>query len=372
VLKPIIPSRTRSYRPDRRPQDAGAGSRSRDAALGTTWKKLPAAEAPAVGFRERASMGPAPRISVVVPIYNEEESLPVLYREVRETLDGRGWSWELIFVDDRSSDGSLGAALALRAEDPRVKLVCFRRNFGQTAALSAGFEMSRGEIVVTMDGDLQNDPADIPELVARIDEGWDIAAGWRKDRRDAYLLRRVPSWLANRLVAAVTGTRVHDTGCTLKAFRRQVVKNLPIYAEQHRFLPAMSRSSGARVSEVVVHHRPRRFGRSKYGLGRAVRVLLDLLAIQMISRFSHRPLHYFGLFSLPFAGASLFFLFMGTVNWHTFELVDEWPQFVVFVFVLFLLLAVYFVLLGLLSELAVTASGMHRRPVLDRILSEPH
>jgi len=309
-------------------------------------------------------------ISVVVPVLNEEGSLPVLHAEVRAALDELGRPYEVVYVDDCSTDRSRAVMLALRDEDPHVRVICFRRNFGQTAAMSAGFDHSRGDVVVTIDGDLQNDPADIPRLVLELDRGFDIVAGWRKKRHDGFVLRRLPSIVANRLINRITGTRVHDTGCTLKAFRRALVRNLPIYAEQHRFLPAMSRSSGARTSEVVVNHRPRRFGRSKYGIGRATRVVLDLFVIKMIAQFAHHPLHYFGLFSLPLAGVGVVFLLLGTVRLPDLELVDEWPQFAVFTFLLFLLVMVYFLLLGLLGELAVTASGMHRRRVLDRVMTE--
>ena len=313
---------------------------------------------------------PAPvKISVVVPVLDEEESLPVLYQEVRETLEACGERWELIFVDDHSTDGSLRVMLHLGASDPRVRVIRFRRNFGQTAALSAGFEEARGEIVITMDGDLQNDPADIPLLLKTMDEGWDIVAGWRRDRQDRMWSRRIPSQMANRLINLDTGTRIHDTGCTLKAFRAQIVKNLSLYAEQHRFLPAMSRSSGARVTEVVVNHRARRFGSSKYGLERALHVLLDLLTVKLIAQFSHRPLHYFGLFSLPFAAISAGFLFMSTVDWGKLSLHYEWTRMMGFIVLLFFMLAVYFVMLGLLSELAVVASGMHKRGVLDRVVA---
>ena len=309
------------------------------------------------------------RISVVVPVLDEVESLPTLYREVRDSLEALGATFELVFVDDHSTDGSLQTMLHLGASDPRVRVVRFRRNFGQTAALSAGFEHARGEVVVTMDGDLQNDPADIPRLLAKMEQGYDIVAGWRRERRDRMTTRRVPSLVANRLVNWMTGTRIHDTGCTLKAFRSVVIKNLPIYAEQHRFLPAMSQTSGARVTELVVNHRPRRFGKSKYGLERAFYVLLDLLTIKMIAQFSHRPLHYFGLFSLPFAGISALFLFASAVDWGKMQFHHEWTRMMGFIVLLFFLLAVYFVMLGLLSELAVTASGMHRRGVLDRIVA---
>jgi len=311
-------------------------------------------------------------LSIVVPIFNEAPNLRLLHAELATALERVGRPCEIIYVDDRSTDGSLEVLLELRAADARVRVVHFRRNFGQTAALAAGFEQARGHVVVTLDGDLQNDPGDIPALLAEIDLGCDVVAGWRKQRHDGLVLRRIPSWLANRLISLATGTRVHDTGCTLKAFRKDLVERLVIYSEQHRFLPALAMGSGARVRELAVNHRPRRFGKSKYGIGRASRVLLDLLAILMIARFSHRPLHYFGLISLFFTGGAIVFLFMSTVNYHTFELVKKWWQFSLFIFFMLLLLVLYFVLLGLLSELAVTASGMHRRRVLDRLVSRSH
>lgn len=314
-------------------------------------------------------------ISVVAPVFNEEESLPELYSQVRDALDGpqaRGATWELVLVDDRSTDRSLEVMLELRVRDCRVHVVRFQTNAGQTAAMAAGFERAHGEVVVTIDADLQNDPADIPRLVAALESGGghDIVAGWRRKRHDGLFLRLVPSWIANRLIALVTGTRIHDTGCTLKAFRRQVVKNLPIYAEQHRFLPAMSRNTGARVLELEVNHRARRFGKSKYGIGRALRVFLDLFVIKMITQFANRPLHYFGLFALPFAAFSLLTLLFGAVDFERGTLVAEWPQVALLSTFLFLLMALHFVLLGLLSELVVTAGGVHRRNVLDRILAD--
>ena len=315
-------------------------------------------------------------ISVVVPIFNEEGSLILLHREIARALDELGLEWEVIYVDDCSRDASLAVLLSLRRQDPHVRIVKFRRNFGQTAALSAGFEVSRGAVVVTMDGDLQNDPADIPRLLQRIADGHDIVAGWRKERHDGFILRRLPSQIANRLIAAVTGVSIHDTGCTLKAFRRELVKRLGIYAEQHRFLPAMSKGSGARVDEIVVNHRPRRFGTSKYGIGRATRVMLDLLVVKMLAQFTQRPLQYFGLLSLISAVVSLVFLGLSVwdANWigggslHF----NEWERIVVAISMLLFMVMVYFAFLGLLAELAVKASGMHRRGTLDRILNELH
>ena len=274
-------------------------------------------------------------------------------------MNGLGRPWEVVYVNDRSRDRSLEVMLDLRTKDPHVRVVHFRRNCGQTAAMAAGFDQARGRLVVTLDGDLQNDPADIPAMVARIDEGFDIVAGWRKDRKDGFVLRRVPSIVANWLIARVTGVAIHDTGCTLKVMRRELVENLPIYAEQHRFLPAMSAGSGARVAEVIVNHRPRQFGESKYGLGRATRVALDLMTIKMISSFSQRPGQYFGLLALPFAAGILMFLLVAAFNWEMISLRENWGHVMVMTSILFLMTCIYFVLLGLLAELVVKASGMH-------------
>jgi hypothetical protein len=221
---------------------------------------------------------------------------------------------------------------------------------------------------VTLDGDLQNDPADIPRLIRELRQGHDVVAGWRKARQDGFVLRRLPSIVANRLIAFVTGVKIHDTGCTLKAFRREVVEKLTIYAEQHRFLPVLSARSGARVSELVVNHRPRRFGRSKYGISRAARVLLDLLVVKMIASFSRSPLQYFGLLATPFALLALVFLLSVATSPEPVSFDNRWGSVVVLVMSTFLMACVYFVMLGLLAELAVKASGMHRTQHLGRIL----
>lgn len=307
------------------------------------------------------------RISVVVPVFDEEENLPILHQEIARTLASMGVEWEVLYVDDRSRDRSLAVMLELWRTDRHVRIVRFRARSGQTAAMAAGFDHARGEIVITLDGDLQNDPADIPRLVAELERGYDIVAGWRRSRHDGLVLRKLPSRVANRLIGLVTGVRIHDTGCTLKAFRRELVKNLPIYAEQHRFLPAMSAGGGARVSEIVVNHRPRRFGRSKYGIGRAGRVLLDLLSIQLISSFSHRPLQFFGLLTAPFVIATTGYLLtlVFVAEPESFE--TQWGQRALFLFMLLFMLCAYFVMLGLLAELIVKASGLHR-PRRSRVL----
>jgi len=304
-------------------------------------------------------MSGQPEISVVVPVYDEEDNLPLLQREVTTAMESLGRAYECVYVDDGSRDGSLQVLLALRRADPRIRVVEFARNAGQTAALAAGFDHARGRIVVTLDADLQNDPADIPALVAKLEEGYDIVAGWRRERHDGFVLRKLPSKLANRLIALVTGVSIHDTGCTLKAFRAELVRNLPIYAEQHRFLPAMSAGSGARVAEVVVNHRPRIHGRSKYGIGRATRVLLDLLAIRMLSGFSHRPLSYFALLVAPFA--TLFFALALAHEWTRAGggLDADGARAALVLLSVLAMVVVYFFMLGLLAELVVKASGMH-------------
>ena len=323
-----------------------------------------------------------PEISVVVPVHNEEENLAILQAEIARSLGAVGRRYEVVYVDDRSSDRSLAVLLELQRQDARVRVVGLRGRSGQTAAMAAGFDHSRGEIVVTLDGDLQNDPADIPLLLEALERGADVAAGWRKDRRDGFVLRRLPSLVAKRVIALVSGVPVHDTGCTLKAFRREVVERLPIYAEQHRFLPVLSAGSGARISELVVNHRPRLFGQSKYGIGRATRVVLDLMAIKFVSQFSQRPIQYFGTISLVtlacgllFGIVALFSLdFRGEPDPITggVRVFGEWEMAVVTILCLVFSAFVYFALLGLLGELAVKASGMHRRSTLDRILNELH
>lgn len=318
-----------------------------------------------------ARMPSATQISVVVPVFDEEPNLALLHAEIERALSGLGVSWEVVYIDDRSRDGSLRTMLALRAQDPHVRVIAFRARCGQTAALAAGFEHARGEIVVTLDGDLQNDPADIPALVAELRRGFDIVAGWRKKRHDGFVLRRLPSRAANRLIAWVTGVQIHDTGCTLKAFRRELVKNLPIYAEQHRFLPAMSAGSGARVSEVVVNHRPRRFGRSKYGISRLVRVLSDLVVIKMVTAFGQRPLLYFAALTVPFVLASVAFACDCVWHWDEVRFDNQWGRGAMIVYMLLSMLCVFFCGLGLIAELAVKASGMHGQRVRRVMLTTP-
>jgi glycosyltransferase involved in cell wall biosynthesis len=239
-----------------------------------------------------------PDLSVVIPVRNEAQALPELHRELTDTLTAWGRPYEVIIVDDGSTDESFETLRRLHAGDPHLRVIRFRRNFGQTAAFAAGFRHARGRIIVTADGDLQNDARDIPRLIARLEQGCDIVCGWRKTRRDAFFTRRLPSMIANRIISIATGVRLHDYGCSLKAFRAEVVKPLKLYGEMHRFLPAIASELGVDIAEVVVNHRPRRHGASKYGISRTIRVILDLLTVKFLLSYSTRPLQIFGLIGL--------------------------------------------------------------------------
>lgn len=244
----------------------------------------------------------SPYLSVVIPIRNESASIPELFRELTATLDPWGRPYEIIVIDDGSTDDSFERLAAIQAADARVRIIRFRRNFGQTAAFSAGFAFARGVLIATSDGDLQNDPADIPALVALVEQGADIAAGWRKDRKDPFFTRRLPSMIANWLISSITGVKLHDYGCSLKVFRAEVVKPLRLYGEMHRFLPAIASDLGVIIVERVVNHRARKFGASKYGLGRTVRVVLDLMTVKFLLSYATRPLQIFGLLGIIMGG----------------------------------------------------------------------
>jgi glycosyltransferase involved in cell wall biosynthesis len=239
-------------------------------------------------------------ISVVIPVYNEMEALPAFYRRLAEALDRLPRSAEIIFADDGSTDGSAAALDAFAMGDPRVRVLHLSRNYGQTAALMAAIRNSSGDVVVPMDGDGQNDPADIPRLIAKLAEGYDVVSGWRVAREDNALTRRLPSVVANWLISALLRVPLHDYGCTLKAYRREVLEDVRLYGEMHRFIPIYAAWEGARVTEIAVSHHPRRFGRSKYGIGRIARVLLDLLIVYFIDRAFDRPIQFFGKFGLGF------------------------------------------------------------------------
>jgi glycosyltransferase involved in cell wall biosynthesis len=237
-------------------------------------------------------------LSVVVPLFNEQDSLRPLVRQLLDAVRPLGVPFELVLVDDGSKDATATLLAELSDEVPELVAVLLRRNYGQTAAMAAGFDASCGDVIVTLDGDLQNDPADIPLLLAKIEEGYDLVSGWRHQRQDAAISRLLPSKLANSLIASVTGVQLHDYGCSLKAYRREVVADMNLYGELHRFLPALAFIEGARISEVKVNHHPRRFGRSNYGIDRTFRVLMDLLTVWFMKRFLTRPMHVFGFWGL--------------------------------------------------------------------------
>ena len=241
-------------------------------------------------------------LSVVIPVYNEEENIPKLYEELKEVLEKLPYEYEIIFVDDGSTDRTPQILEELAKKDPHVKVVRFRRNYGQTAAMYAGFQYASGDVVITMDGDLQNDPRDIPKLLEKINEGYDIVSGWRKDRKDPFLSRILPSKIANWIISKVTGVHLHDYGCTLKAYRKEVAKNFRLYGDMHRFLPAVAKSFGAKITEVVVNHRPRLYGKSKYGIGRTIRVILDIFLVKFLNDYLNKPLYVFGPIGLLLMG----------------------------------------------------------------------
>lgn len=307
---------------------------------------------------ESTAASVVPAVSVVVPLYNEEESVPLLVDAVRDALGHEG-TWELVLVDDGSRDRTVARARELAAQDPRVILVELARNYGQTQAMQAGFDHARGDVVVSMDGDLQNDPRDIPQLVAKLEEGYDLVTGYRQRRQDQLLTRKVPSWVANRLIAALTGVRVRDNGCSLKAYRRSLLDELTLYSDMHRFLPALAAATAAaRITEIPVRHHARRFGTSKYGLSRIAKLLADLVTIKMISSFRERPLVMFALAALaPLAlaiGAAATWGLRALAGWKGYDDEVVLPTIVL----LLVALTVHLVMLGLLAEAALAKSRL--------------
>ena len=291
-----------------------------------------------------------PELSVVIPIRNEAPSLKELHRELTQTLSAWGRSYEIIVIDDGSTDESFEILARLQADDPRLRVIRFRRNFGQTAAFAAGFDHARGRLIATSDGDLQNDPRDIPAMVEMIDHGYDIVCGWRKNRRDPWLSRRLPSMMANRIISSATGVKLHDYGCSLKVFRAEVVKPLKLYGEMHRFLPAIASEQGVAIAEVVVNHRPRQHGSSKYGIGRTVRVVLDLLTVKFLLSYSTRPLQIFGLVGLAMGLVGLVITgYLAFVRLIGQESIANRP--LLLFGILFIITAVQLVTIGLLAEM---------------------
>ncbi len=254
------------------------------------------------------SIPSASLISVCVPLYNEEESVEPLYTRIRDALTGAGLRYEILLINDGSTDSTLEIAAGLAGKDPALRVIDFRGNYGQTPAMAAGIDHARGEFVVTMDGDLQNDPSDIPTMLNELTEEFDLVVGWRRKRRDKLITRKLPSWVANWLIGKVTGVPIRDNGCSLKVYRASVIRQVPLYSEMHRFIPAMASITGARVREVPVQHHARQFGESKYGLSRIYKVFLDLLAIKTVITFAQRPMIWFALLASPFLLAGMIVL----------------------------------------------------------------
>jgi glycosyltransferase involved in cell wall biosynthesis len=289
-------------------------------------------------------------LSVVVPIYNEEENIFPLYERITEALTSEKLAYELILVDDGSADHSYKLLQELASKDQRVKVIRFRRNFGQTAAMAAGFDAARGEVVFPMDGDLQNDPTDIPRLLAKIKEGYDVVSGWRKDRQDTFINRKLPSMIANGLISRLTGVHLHDYGCTLKAYRREVLDGINLYGEMHRFVPALASQFGAKVTEIPVKHHPRLHGASKYGISRTVRVVLDLMTVKFLLQYSTKPIQLFGKWGIYTLMAGFLSGAM-TIYMKLFEhmSMNRNPLLILTAFLLFM--GIQFIVLGLLGEL---------------------
>jgi len=295
---------------------------------------------------------PVPHLSVVVPVYNEEESIPHLYQRLTVELENLGLPYEIIAVDDGSRDRSFDLLRDLAQRDRRLRVVRFRRNFGQTAAFSAGFDRARGDVVVTIDADLQNDPADIAALLSKIEEGYDVVSGWRERRHDPFLNRRLPSMIANRLISWATGVHLHDYGCSLKAYRRDVVRGIRLYGELHRFIPAIASWQGVSVTELPVRHAPRRFGTSKYGINRTLRVLLDLVTVRFLLSYSTRPMQVFGSIGLISGAIGTGMLFyLGYVRLVLLQAIGDRP--LLLLAVLMVLIGVQFLGMGLLGELII-------------------
>jgi glycosyltransferase involved in cell wall biosynthesis len=301
-------------------------------------------------------------LTLIIPVYNEVENLAALVDEIHAALDGRDLDYEMLFIDDGSRDGGYELLRQLQENDPRLVILRFRRNFGQTAAFAAGFDHARGRVLVTLDADRQNDPADIPALLDKLAEGHDVVNGWRQNRQDNFMLRKLPSYIANRLIARITHIKLHDRGCSLRAFRAEAAQELRLYGEMHRFIPELLAAAGFTMAEIPVNHRPRAAGRSKYGLSRTFRVLLDLLTVFFIRRYGDRPMHFLGAAGLIFGGlGTLIGLALGggkiwaglSGGWPAFHAYQLSDRPLLLLAVLLVILGSQFLVMGLLAELVV-------------------
>ena len=289
-------------------------------------------------------------LSIIVPVYNEEQNVEPMHREITEVMNALGKGYELIFVDDGSIDKTTKILLEIQNNDQNVVVLCFRRNFGQTAALSAGFDHARGDVIITLDGDLQNDPRDIPILLEKIRE-YDIVNGWRKDRQDKTLTRKIPSIIANRLISSVTGVKLKDYGCTLKAYRREVVKTIKLYGEMHRFIPAIASMMGVSYCEVPTNHRARKFGKTKYGISRTIRVILDLITVKFLLSYRTRPIHMFGPIGIVTGFLGIMICAYLTILKIAGHSIGQRP--LLLLGVLMIIISAFFIILGLLGEIII-------------------
>jgi len=291
-------------------------------------------------------------ISVVIPLLNEEENIPILYNELKEALEPLGLMYELIFIDDGSTDSSLAILEELQLHNRRICIISLRKNFGQTAAMSAGFDRAKGDIIVTMDADLQNDPADIPSLLEEINQGSDLVTGWRFERKDPFISRKLPSKIANKIISYATGVHIHDYGCTLKAFKADVIKSIKLYGEMHRFIPAIASAMGVSIKEVKVNHRSRQFGTSKYGISRTLRVILDLITVKFLLSYGTRPIHVFGTIGFVCGTIGVLMAFVMTVQRQLYDMpMSDRPLLLLAILLMFV--GVQFITIGLVAEMLV-------------------
>ncbi len=303
------------------------------------------------------------KLSLIVPVFNEEQNLPLLFEAVERTMDALPHPWEVVFVDDGSQDDSLDVMKRLAQKYPgQVRVVVLRRNYGQTAAIVAGIDHAEGDVIILLDADLQNDPADIPLLLEKLDQGYDLVSGWRKERKDAFFTRTLPSRIANALISYVTGVRLHDYGCTLKAYRREVLSGFRLYGEMHRFIPVFAASVGARITEIPVNHHPRKYGKTKYGLERTIKVILDLFTVKFLVSYSNKPIYVFGgLGMLLISGSTVIMAYLLFRRLMQSISVMGSPLFQLAV--MFLIMGFQSILMGLIAELQVrTYHESQRKP----------
>jgi len=306
-------------------------------------------------------------LSVVIPVYNELENVEELYRRIKTELQKLSLTYEVIFVDDGSTDGTTEKIKKMKESEPQLKLIIFDRNYGQTEAMVAGFQLARGDIIVTMDGDLQNDPADIIRIIIKLQSGYDLVCGWRQARKDNFLMRKIPSMIANAIISYVTKVKIHDLGCSLKGFKRKIIDSINLYSEMHRFIPIVAVSIGARVAEIPVTHKPRVKGETKYGLSRSWKVLLDLIKIKVLVDFSSKPATLFGFFSIPFWFLGM--IFIGKYFCDYFYSQAFYPYSIVIqgTGIFYIFLAFSLVSLGYLTELLINTSDYRPNKIIGEI-----